>query len=78
MIPMDRLALEHEHHDDGENREGDRFLNHLQLHKAERAPVAGKADPVGRNGEAILKKGYSPGEQYDQNQRPARGYLHFT
>ena len=33
VVPMKVLALKHEGGDDGEDRQGDNFLNHLQLHQ---------------------------------------------
>ena len=77
VIPVDGLTLEDERDDDGEDRQGNDFLDDLELDEAERTAVEGVADTVGRDGEAVLEECYAPGEQDDQYERPARGYLHF-
>ena len=77
MVPLDVLSLEHEHHDDGEYRERDDFLYHLELQQVERAAVALEADAVGRDREAVFKEGDPPGKQDDQDERPGRRYFHF-
>ena len=76
MVPLNRLSLEQERDDDGENGQGNHFLNHLQLHQVERAAISDKADAVGRNGETVLEKGNSPGKEDNQDERPARGDFH--
>ena len=76
MIPLDRLALEDEKDDEGENRQGDGFLDDFKLHQVERPAIALESDTVGRYGEAILEEGDAPGKQDDADQRPARGDFH--
>ena len=77
MVPLDGLALEKEGDDDGEDGEGDNLLDHFQLKEIERAAVPHEADTVCGNGEAVLKEGYSPGEEDDEDERPSGGNLHF-
>lgn len=78
VVPVEGFSLEHEHYYDGEDREGDNFLNDFELEEVERAAVGLEADAVCRDGEAVLKEGYSPGEQDDQNEWPAGGDFHLT
>ena len=75
---MDGLSFEDKKDDDGENRQGDDLLDDLELDEVERPAVLGIADAVGGDGEAILEECDSPREQDDQDERPARRYLHFT
>ena len=60
VIPLKGLALEHEHCHEGEHRQGDHFLNHLELHEAEGTAVLNESDPVGRDLGAVLEEGHSP------------------
>ena len=77
MVPLERLALEDEHHDNREDRQRNDFLDDLQLHQVERAAVAVETDAVGRDGEAVLEKGDAPREQDDEDERPAGRHFHF-
>ena len=77
MIPLDGLAPEDEGDDDGEYREGNHFLDNLQLHQVEGAAVSLETNAVGGHGEAILKEGNAPGEKDDEDERPAGGDFHF-
>ena len=47
---MDGLALEYEQDDDGEDGEGDDFLDDLELDEIERTAVLGVTYAVGRDG----------------------------
>ena len=76
MVPLDGLSLEKEGDDDGEDGQGDHFLDDLELHQVEGAAVALEADPVRRDGEAVLEEGDAPGEQDDEDERPAGGDFH--
>ena len=76
MVPLDGLALEQEGDDDGEDGQGDHFLDDLELHQVEGTAVALEADPVRRDREAVFEEGDAPGENDDQNQRPVRGDFH--
>ena len=60
MVPLHGLSFEHKGDYHRENGEGNHLLNNLELHQVERPTVTLEADPVGRNGEAILKKGDAP------------------
>jgi hypothetical protein len=55
VIPS-KLGSEIEHGEDGEDAESDDFLYHLQLNGAE----AFRADPVGRNLQAVFKESDAP------------------
>ena len=78
MVPVEGLSLEDEQDDYREDRKGDHFLDDLELDEVERTAVLGVTDAVGRDGEAVLEEGDAPGEQDDQDERPARRNLHFT
>lgn len=69
MVVGERLVLEEQQHEKGEDRQRQELLDHLELPKVERASVVEEADPVGRHHEAILDKGDAPAEQDDQWQR---------
>ena len=76
MVPLHGLALEKEGDDDGEDGQGDHFLDHFELHQVEGTAVAVEADPVRRDGEAVLEEGDAPREEDDEDERPAGGDLH--
>ena len=57
---METLALEHYSYHDGKYCEGNRFLDHFELHEIERAAVSVKTDTVGRNLCAVFKEGNAP------------------
>ena len=78
MIPLKRLPLEQKHNNNRKNRQRNHLLNHLQLHKIERTPVANETNPVRRHSETILKESNTPREQNNQNKRPSAGNLHLT
>lgn len=70
IVPVQLLAGEEEkchHREDGERYD---FLDYLQLEQGERPTVALEAYPVGRNHEAVFKKGYPPGKEYYGVERP--------
>ena len=76
MVPVQRLALEEQSGEDGEDDERDDFLDDFELHQREGASVAGKADAVGRNLAGILKESDAPREKDDGKQGPMGGNLH--
>ena len=57
---MEALSLEEETNDDGEDGQGDDFLNDFQLNEGEGASVADETDAVGRYGKAVLDEGDAP------------------
>jgi len=67
---MEALSLEEEADDDGEDSQGDDFLNNFQLHERERSSVTDKTNTVGGYSEAVFDKGDAPREGDDTNQRP--------
>ena len=77
VVPVEGLALEEEVDDEGEDAQGDGFLDDLELHEVEGAAVADEADAVGGDGQAVLEKGDAPGEQDDEDERPAGRDFHF-
>ena len=60
VVPMEVFALEHEGGDDGEDSQGDNFLNHLQLDEGVRTSVADETEFVGWHLQGVLKKGDAP------------------
>ena len=76
MIPVDGLSLEDEQDDDAEDGQGDNFLNDFELQEVERAAVVLEADAVGRDCEAVFKKGDTPREKDDADQRPSGRDFH--
>ena len=77
MVPLDGSAFEQEGDDDGEDGEGNHFLDHFELHQVEGTSVTLEADAVGRDGEAVLEEGDAPGKKDDEDERPAGGDFHF-
>ena len=49
MVPVKFLMLEDEIGDQSKHHQRDALLDHLQLHKIERAAIIHKADAVGRH-----------------------------
>lgn len=70
MVPAQMLASEKKHCNDGEHHERDGLLHHLKLHERERASVAGIADAICRNHEAVFRERNEPGEQDHADERP--------
>ena len=60
MIPLDRLSLEEEHNNHGEDGKGDNLLDYFELHEIERATVLDIADAVGGYQDTILEECYAP------------------
>ncbi len=78
MVPVDGLAFEDEHHDDGEDGEGDHFLDHFQLKQVEGPAVACETYAVGGYGEAVFEEGDAPRKKDDEDQRPVGRDLHLA
>lgn len=70
MIPMERLALEHYHSNNGKDGKGDYFLDDLQLEERERSAITDEADTIAWNLKAILEKCQAPREEDYAYQRP--------
>ena len=60
MVPMEVFALEHEGSDDGEDGEGNDFLNHLQLDEGVRTSVANETEFVGWHLQGVFEEGDAP------------------
>lgn len=69
MIEAQRLALEEENREDGEDSERDDLLNDFELDEAERAPIANIANAVGRDLAAIFEKRHAPTDEDDGEER---------
>ena len=76
MVPMEGLSLEQEMGDDGENRQGNHFLDHFQLDERERTSVLREAHPVGGHHKRVFKKGDAPGKEDDADKGPVVRDLH--
>ena len=76
MVPVEGLSLEQEVGHDGENRQGNHFLDHFQLDERERTAVLREAHPVGGNHKGVFKEGDTPGKEDDANEGPVVRHLH--
>lgn len=74
MVPVQILTLEQDVGYHGEHSQADALLYHLQLHQVEGTAVALETHTVGRYLAAILKKGYTPTEGDDAQQRPVAAH----
>lgn len=54
MIPVQRLTLEEDGGEEGENHQRDDLLNNLELHQREGTAVFNEADAVGGHLKGIL------------------------
>ena len=77
MVPLQGFVVENGRCDDGEYRQGDGFLNDLELHEGERPSVNAATHGVGGNHEEIFDEGDTPGGENHQNQRPVGADVHF-
>ena len=62
MVPMQNFSLKQYRRENSKYNKRDGFLHYFKLHKRERSPVSGKANPVCRDLAQILKKSYRPTE----------------
>lgn len=69
MVICEGLVLEKDEHEDGEDGQGEEFLDDFELPKVERTAVADEADAVGRHHEAVLHECDTPAEENHQGQR---------
>ena len=60
MVPVQRLVLEDEGHDDGEDRQGNDLLDDFQLEQVKGSAVTDEANAVGGNHETVFKQGHAP------------------
>ena len=74
---METFALKYQSDKQRKYREGYHLLNYLELHQVKGAPVDVLTYPVCRDLKAVFKKGYAPGEQYDQYEWPTVRNVHF-
>ena len=76
MIPLKRLALEEYSYHYREYRQRYHFLYYLELHKVEGTSVPVEPYPVRWYLGAVFEKGYAPGEDDDEDQRPSVRDMH--
>ena len=76
MIPLESLVLEKQCHYHSEDGQGNHFLDDFQLYEIERASVVYETDSVRRDLGAIFEESHAPGQEYDQNERPACSHFH--
>ena len=60
MVPLQGLALEYEHGEDGEDSDGEHLLDNLQLHQGEGSAVALESDAVAVHLADVFGKGKEP------------------
>jgi hypothetical protein len=77
MIHGEWLILEKDHHEQGEYRQGNDFLNHFQLPQIKWTAVFVETDPVCRNLERVFKERYAPTNQNDTHQAQVIEPIHF-
>ena len=73
---MQRLTLEEQRGEHGEDDERDDLLDDLELHQREGAAVAREADAVGGNLAGVLEERDAPRKEDDGKQRPMGGDFH--
>ncbi len=69
MIPTERFRFEHQQGENGENRQRNDFLDHLELEQRERSPVLAKTDPVRRSLKQVFQERNTPAEDDHQQKR---------
>ena len=69
MVESERLILEEDQHEDGEDGQREELLDHLELPEVERTAVLDEADTVGGHHEAVFDQGDAPAEKNDHRQR---------
>ena len=69
VVVGERLVLEEDEHEDGEDGQGEEFLDDLELPEVERTAVFDEADAVGRHHETVLDECDAPAEENHQGQR---------
>ena len=77
MIPAKSLRSKQQHGKNRKNRQGNHFLNDLELPEIKRAAVFRITDPVGGNLKTVFKQGDSPTKQNDSRQTPVAEPVHF-
>ena len=77
MIPLECFGAEHGDGHGGEHREGNGFLDNLQLHQAVGPAVDTAPDVVGGNHEEVLDEGDTPAGENHEDQRPVGADVHF-
>jgi len=70
VVPVQVLSLKHDVGNDGEDRQRDALLNHLQLNQREGASVVNESETVGGHLAAIFQEGDAPREDNNAEKRP--------
>lgn len=71
VVPAQRIRAHEDQREDGEDRERDDLLDHLELPDREGTAEFGAADAVGRDLKAIFKQGDAPAQQHDGHEAEA-------
>ena len=66
MVDSQCLAFEDEDGDQGEDRQRDEFLDHLELPQVKRTTIPNIADSIGRNHEGVFRQRNPPTEEHNQ------------
>ena len=69
MVERERLVLEKQQHEDGEDGQREELLNHLELPEVEGTAILDEADTVGGHHKAVLDQSDAPTEKDDHRQR---------
>lgn len=77
VVPFECLALEEDHCEEGEDDEGDDFLDDFQLDEGEGTAVALEAEAVAGDLQGVFEECHAPGDEDDAYQRPVVDEFHF-
>lgn len=80
MVEGEGLLLKKHQHEDGEDGQREKLLDHLELPEVERTAILDEADAVGRHHKTVFDQSDTPTEEDDQWQRELaepRGALQF-
>ena len=77
MVPLKGFVVENGCCDDRKYRQGDGFLDDLELHEGERPSVNAAAYGICGNHEEVFDEGNTPRRENHQNQRPVGADVHF-
>jgi len=66
MVDCEGLLLEEYQHEDGEDGQREKLLDHLELPEVERTAILDEADAVGGHHETVFDQSDSPTEKDDQ------------
>ena len=77
VVPLQRFVVEDCRRDNCEYRDGDGFLDDLQLHQVEGPAVDLASDVVRGNHEEVFDEGHAPRSENHEDERPVGRNVHF-